>query len=360
MYGFSFFHVMFISVCMLLFFFGDGTQIKYSREFTSDCLMRHSLQLEHRALRTVIARPRENEGFMLCFGCKVQCDGHEWLYVRAISQGTLKGLTERMFDSIDGTVVVDSAATNNEVARFNIGARSRSTDINELFQSFNEAVAVMSESTEFACIVYNNADQHVFSKSFGSILQNLNAETTLTAMVQQYLPQQQYCDVVDLLHEATLALKDQFQVINFIPAQCPLPSTSKHVRNKLSLPDAWHRFSPRSALVNNPQDIGAVMRAIEQTVKCKVAPRQGSQSRVDQNRKRDDILKKITRLSRTTRMLQMSSENDMQIEHDTVCKSPVTLFQHQMTSSGHIRVLSCSRESIDVLWNKFDPETSKF
>jgi hypothetical protein len=321
--------------------------------------MRHCLQLEHRALRTIVARPRENEGFMLCFGCKVQCDCQEWLYVRTISQGTLKGLSQRMLDSIDGTVVVDSAATDNEIARFNIGARSRATDTNELFQSFNEAVQAMNESTEFACIVYNNADQHVFSKSFGSILENLNAEKTLRGLVQECLPQQQCCDIHVLLQESTITLKDQFQIINVIPAQCPLPSTSKHVRNKLSLPDAWHRFSPRSVLINNPHNIGAVMSAIEQTQMCKVAPRQGKQSRSDRNRKRDDILKKISRLSRTTRMLQMSSENDMEIEHDTVSISPVTHFQHQMISSGHIRVLACSRESVDVLWNKFDPETSE-
>lgn len=321
--------------------------------------MTQCLQLEHRALRSIIARPRDKEGFMLCFGCKVQSDDQEWLYVRTISQGTLKGLPNCMFQSFDGTVVVDTAASEHEILRFNIAARSRSTDVKELFQTFNEAVKGMNESAEFACIVYNNSDHQVFWKSFGTTLRHINADKEVKCLVQECLPQHGRCDVLRLLQERTLSLKDQFQLVNLIPAQCPLPSSSKHIRNKLSLPDAWHRLSPRTVLVNDSQDIPAVMRALEHSLSCKVVPRQGNQSTLDRIRQPDDILKRITRLSRTTRLLQMSSEHAMDIEHGHVSTSPVALFQHQMISGGHVRVLSCSRDVIDVVWNKFDPETSK-
>lgn len=321
--------------------------------------MSQCLQLEHRALRSIIARPRDKEGFMLCFGCKVQSDDQEWLYVRTISQGTLKELPNCMFQSFDGTVVVDTAASEHEILRFNIAARSRTADINALFQTFNEAVKGMNESAEFACIVYNSRDNQVFSKSFGTTLRHLNADKEVKGLVQECLPQHRRCDVLRLLEEHTLTLKDQFQVVNLLPAQCPLPSSSKHVRNKLSLPDAWHRLSPRTVLVNDSQDIPAVMRAIEHSLSCKVVRRHGNQSKLDRTRQTDDILKRITRLSRTTRLLQMSSQNAMDIEHGQVSTSPVILFQHQMISSGHVRVLTCSREGIDVVWNKFDPETSK-
>jgi hypothetical protein len=315
------------------------------------------LQLEHRVLRSIVARPRDNEGLMLCFGCTVPSEKEDWIYIRSISQGKLKGLSKSLFSDFRETVVVDNAANEMEIERLDMGSRPRATDVTTLLSSFNNVVTHMSAGSEFACLVHCNNSQ-VFSKTFGTKIQAIDVQGCTNDLLKRCLPQQRITDLICKLQEPTISLTDQFLLVDLIPAQCPIPHSANHGRGKLSLPKAWHVLSPRTALVNNPQDIPAVMTALTNSMQCTVSPRQGNHFK--RTRQPVDILKRLGRLDRASQLLQMSSQHELNMQCGQVTTSPSVQFQQQMVSSGRVRVLNCPREGgISVVWNKFDPETSK-
>jgi hypothetical protein len=320
------------------------------------------LALEHKVIRSVIARPQQHGGFALCIGWTTKVKDVDHVYIRSISQGTLEYFPEDLIESNSENVIHDKVVTRGDVQRFRLQkSRSRSTDIQDLFKDFKDFSSRLN-ADEFACACYINKDNDIFSCAYGSKLTDTNLHTKISCAIASN-GKHMYVDDAGrrlLLQKPSLTLKEQIDVLNTIPAQCAVRSTDRKQTNKLTLSKAWHMLSPKYVMINAPTNIAAIETAFEAVDSCSPVPREthstGSQKRRSRSR---DIVSDYSRLDSVRRLKMLTATDAFPIQHAQTQQLSHVCFQQALMSKGHIRVLTFTPNCIKVLWNKFDAVSSK-
>ena len=334
-------------------------QLKHCRDSVPEGFLSNALQLEHLIIRSVIARPRKQEGFFLCLTCDVKVGEDSFLYVRGLSQGTLSGIERSMLLNMGDNTVFDLAATASEVKRFQLPSRSRAHDITNIFKRLSEMSSHSSEYHADGCAVYCNSSGTTFSKFVGEKFSGICINDLVSAHLKPHVLAPS--DYLTLIQRETLSIVDQLTLINAIPSQCPLASSAIAVRKRnLTLPHAWFQLSPKTAIINDPHDIDSVLRANELLASCCPAPRKSSNAAKRCRNSVPDIKQRLLRRDRFTQMTQACDGDHLAAQLTEITTSPTTGFQQLLALNGHVRVLTSLPGQLVVLWNKYDPEKSEF
>lgn len=335
-----------------------GLQFKQCREAIPPKTFKTALEMEHKVLRSVVARGRKKEGFVFCVGWKLDLIGIQSLYIRSIAHGTISGALRTLLD-LKGEVIHDTAVSQWEIANYELHSRSRATDASNIFKKFKQS-CLWKSTNAFGFFAYIDKDKQLFSAALGDVfLQN-----EIQSHIAKSLNSHGTHSSIDVIHKGlekqSLTLEEQIQVLNTVPAQMPTTSYGRKDRNKYNLPELWHILSPKYMLVNAQGSASTIAETANKASECVLRTRDTTSHK----RRIQDCEQQASRRTRArmgpSSLILKSSENSQFISCSQQSTSPMMLFQQALIDCGHIRVLHSAPDTVQILWNKYDHVSSEW
>jgi hypothetical protein len=258
------------------------------------------------------------------------------------------------------TVVDDCILASDDKKRLRrVVSRRRGEDMSVGFSNFSALTTKLNAISNFALIADHSNIQasKLVHLSFGQLTANIDFQTLLnhvTASPSSLLEYDLETSLSILSQQPNL--RDQLAVLNTVPVQF-MGSGKMLLRMKAHV--AWQVLAPKYILLRSPVDRASLLTSFRET--CQTDRHVRANPKKPKRRRCADgilLVRRIAKLNGERKLHLLQSSND-QIQVVPLQATNLNAFQISISRYGLVRMLQYSKYSCEVVWNKYNPVTSK-
>jgi hypothetical protein len=329
-------------------------QLRFCRSLISAPTTDIILRWEHKVLKTFVKQFACSAplGLAIGVGHRTLYEGAEAFYLRTIDCGSLSLFAKNLLSVTDLRIFQDCVMTASDEQRLcSEQSITRAKVIEQLKEAFHNVISDLKSAKTvcaYLCVVDRKRVVHISSYGLERIELSLQkcAKNLLETPHSQSAPVSNPKDLC-----STSSLQEQLLLLNSLPAQC-ISQSSKYTRTPIYV--SWPTNAPKHLLLQGAPS-GTIIEAFHFTAASSILVR--SRKKPVQKRKRtiDRHMLFLKRLANTTNEIKARKVVSGLSQHTfQQTLSPVQLFQAEMCTRGHARVIAFNDRHCEIVWNKFD------